>query len=83
MRLLPYGPRAVLAEFDRLEQVVAAAAAWRAAGWPAVEDIVPAARTVLVVHDGSLDTGLLTAPQEGAAVAPGPLVTLDVTYDGE
>ncbi|MCB0955599.1 MAG: allophanate hydrolase subunit 1 [Ilumatobacter sp.] len=83
MRLLPYGPRAVLAEFDRLEQVVAAASAWRAAGWPAVEDIVPAARTVLVVHDGSLDTDLLDVPADGAVPAPGPLVTVDVTYDGE
>ncbi|MEZ5272790.1 MAG: carboxyltransferase domain-containing protein [Ilumatobacteraceae bacterium] len=51
--------------------------------WPAVEDIVPAARTVLVVHDGSLDTDLLDVPADGAVPAPGPLVTVDVTYDGE
>ncbi|MFM2184004.1 MAG: Carboxyltransferase domain, subdomain, partial [Actinomycetota bacterium] len=55
MRLLPYGPRAVLAEFDTIDEVMASAAAWRTAAWPSVIDIVPAARTVLVVHDGSLD----------------------------
>ena len=82
MKLLPYGPRAVLVEFEPLEQVMSASAAWTVAEWPAVTDVVPAARTVLVVHDGTFDSGLLAAPDADAPMPVGPLVTLDVTYDG-
>jgi KipI family sensor histidine kinase inhibitor len=84
MRLLPYGPRAVLAEFDTLTEVMSAAAQWRESHLPGVVDVVPAARTVLVVHDGSLDVARLVAP--AAANHPpvgGELVTLDVVYDGD
>lgn len=84
MRLLPYGPRAVLAEFDTLAEVMNAATAWRGALHTGVVDVVPAARTVLVVHDGSLDATMLVAPDIGALAAPnGLLVTLDVAYGGE
>jgi len=82
MKLLPYGPRAVLVEFETLEQVMSASAAWTVAEWPAVTDVVPAARTVLVVHDGAVASGLLAAPDADAPMPVGPLVTLDVTYDG-
>lgn len=82
MRMLPYGPRAVLAEFDGLDEVMAAAAAWEGAGWPGVVDVVPAARTVLVVHDGTFDTTLLEAPVEPAQRGAGSLVTLEIVYDG-
>ena len=54
MKLLPYGPQAVLAEFESLSEVMAHSGAWRAAELAGVVEIVPAARTVLVVHDGSL-----------------------------
>lgn len=83
MRLLPYGPRAVLAEFSTLAEVMAASSAWRQAGLAGVIDVVPAARTVLVMHDGSLDSRLLVpvTPQPSAAPT-GPEVTVDVTYDG-
>ncbi|MDO8362147.1 MAG: allophanate hydrolase subunit 1 [Actinomycetota bacterium] len=80
--MLPYGPQAVLVEFDSLAEVMAAAGAWRAAAWPAVVDIVPAARTVLVQHDGRFDHTLLFRPTEGLAVVAGPAVTIDVVYDG-
>ncbi|MBI4884215.1 MAG: allophanate hydrolase subunit 1 [Actinobacteria bacterium] len=84
MKLLPYGPRAVLAEFDSLAEVMAAAAAWRAARLTGVVDVVPAARTVLVVHDGYFDAASLVQPQPAHdAVAVGQLVTIDTAYDGE
>lgn len=83
MRLLPYGPRAVLAELDSLDEVMATAAGWRAAGLPGVTDIVPAARTVLVVHDGTLATELLVEVEPGVAATDPRQVTIDVDYDGE
>ena len=83
MRLLPYGPRAVLAEFSDLSEVMSAAAAWRLARLPGVVDVVPAAATVLVVHDGSLDTALLTEPSTSMAPPAGELVVVPVRYDGE
>jgi KipI family sensor histidine kinase inhibitor len=85
VKLLPYGPHAVLAEFDTLDQVMAAAAEWRAASWPGVVDIVPAARTVLVVHDGHFESDRLHLPADltTSTVAPGPLVVVPVRYDGD
>lgn len=82
MRLLPYGPRAVLAELDGLDEVMATASAWRAARLPGVVDVVPAARTVLVVHDGTLDVRLLARPRAAAAAVVGDSVIIDVVYDG-
>lgn len=84
MKLLPYGPRAVLAEFESLDDVMAAAATWRAAAYAGVVEIVPAARTVLVVHDATFDRESLHQPisvENSGAV--GELVTIDVVYDGE
>ena len=84
MNLLPYGPRAVLAEFATLDEVVAAAGAWRAARLPGVVDVVPAARTVLVAHDGTLDVALLTATAVVASPsAAAAAVVIDTVYDGE
>lgn len=89
MRLLPYGPRAVLAEFEDLDRVMAAAERWRRAGLPGVTDVVPAERTVLVVHDGSLDVACLEAADDGTspgvrddAVVPDGTVEVPVVYDG-
>ena len=82
MRLLPCGPRAVLAEFDSLDEVMASASAWRTAAWPSVVDIVPAARTVLVVHDGSLDSSLLQASPPSTATVEADPVEILVAYDG-
>lgn len=84
MKLLPYGPQAVLAEFDTLAEVMTAASSWRDAQIHGVIDIVPAARTVLVVHNGALDAADLVAPEgELHPGAGSKLVTLDVSYDGE
>lgn len=83
MNLLPYGPRAVLAEFDSLDDVMAAASAWRAAQISGVVDIVPAARTVLVQHDGTLAVDALTRPESGVPLATGELVEIPVRYDGD
>jgi len=84
VKLLPYGPRAVLAEFDSLAEVMVHASAWRAAALPGVVDVVPAARTVLVAHDGSLQVAALfsVAATGAAAEAESALVTIDVDYDG-
>jgi KipI family sensor histidine kinase inhibitor len=84
VNLLPYGPRAVLAQFDSLAEVMAAASAWRAAMPPGVIDVVPAARTVLVVHDATFDPQRLHrhVPAAGAH-AGSSLVTIDVVYDGQ
>jgi KipI family sensor histidine kinase inhibitor len=48
MRLLPYGEQAVLVEAEEDEQPLTFAAALAAAAAPAIAEIVPAARTVLV-----------------------------------
>jgi len=83
VKLLPYGPLAVLAEFDALAEVMNAADAWRSAALPGVVDVVPAARTVLVVHDGSFDAGQLVAPSSRVVhLAVDEPVVLDVVYDG-
>jgi KipI family sensor histidine kinase inhibitor len=84
-RLLPYGPRAVLAEFTTVDAVVGAAAGLAAAAIGGVVEIVPAARTVLVVHDGSADLAqvhAVLAHPNPAPTAGGPLVELAVRYDG-
>ncbi len=83
MRLLPYGPRAVLVEFDSLTDVMAAANAWRRARLQGVVDIVPAARTVLVVHDGSFDERNLPKVDDTVPAPDGALVVVPVTYDGD
>ena len=84
MRLLPYGPRAVLAEFSTLAEVMASSGAWRNGHLAGLIDVVPAARTVLVVHDGSLDTALLVpADAQDVPMPAGAATTIDVDYDGE
>ena len=84
MKLLPYGPRAVLAELDSLADVMAAAWSWQEAAHPAVVEIVAAARTVLVVHDATFDRESLHQPISAEnSRATGELMTVDVVYDGE
>ncbi|MGW4898050.1 5-oxoprolinase subunit PxpB [Kitasatospora sp. NPDC004240] len=85
----PVGARALLAEVAGTEEV-AALYGWlrerqEAGELPAVEEIVPAARTVLLdgVRDPAAATALLRAfrPSAGSG-ATGPLVEIPVTYDG-
>jgi KipI family sensor histidine kinase inhibitor len=84
VRLLPYGPRAVLAEFESLDEVLAADAAWE--GLDGVVDLVPAARTVLVVHDAGFDRASLVPPPDGGwAERPSArraAAVIPVRYDG-
>jgi KipI family sensor histidine kinase inhibitor len=82
VKLLPYGPRAMLAEFESLAEVMTAAARWRSAELPGVVDVVPAARTVLVTHDGRLDPAALPPVTADGAPASGPTVVVPVVYDG-
>lgn len=94
-RLLPYGDRAVLVEVAGTAEVVAWSDALVAAGLTApdgpVEDVVPAARTVLVTlragHDlDRLRTRLAEVRATPADVAGaddhGEVVEIPVTYDG-
>jgi KipI family sensor histidine kinase inhibitor len=78
----------VLVEFGSLDDVLVADAAWQ--GMPGVVELVPAARTVLVVHDDGFDRTLLVPPTpdaEAAAAAAvsvaAELVVVPVRYDGE
>ncbi len=90
MRLLPYGDRAVLVELGDPGEAAAWSSAIRHAlhGRPGVVDVVPAARTVLVVVEpGSLPLAQLRAVLgsiEPRAVEPGPdeIVEIPVHYDG-
>lgn len=84
MKPLPYGPRAVLVEFDTLAQVMHASEWWQSHPPAGAVDVVPAARTVLLVHDGTLDSASLEVPAafDRSAVEE-TTVELDVTYDGD
>jgi KipI family sensor histidine kinase inhibitor len=89
MRLLPSGSEALLVELDDLDQVLALYAALCEQRPTGVVDIVPAARTVLLVIDpAATDLGevgrevLNTAPRTDRRTA-GELVEVAVTYDGE
>lgn len=95
VRLLPYGDRGVLVEVDGPADVVAATSALRDASLPGIVDLVPGARTVLVVVDPrradvrtvreALTPVLARVDQRtrtaptGASDTP---VVLDVVYDG-
>lgn len=94
-RILDYGDRALLLEFDSSAQVLAWTDAVREADLPGVVDIVPAARTVLVKLAGTryqaptrqrLSRVELTERTVAESAAPedgSADVTLDVVYDGE
>jgi KipI family sensor histidine kinase inhibitor len=88
MTVLPVGDAALLVEVDGLPEVLALADAVRAAPLPGVLDVVPAARTVLLVLAPGTDLGttrravldLPVAPD--TAAAQGDVVQIDVVYDG-
>ena len=84
MRVLPFGPGAVLAEYDSLAEVMAVDDALRSSGLTGIEDIVPAARTVMVtfrqVDRVALDA--LLVPTAGDPRPQGPVVEIPVVYDG-
>jgi len=88
MRLLPSGSTALLVELDALDDVLALYAALADAPPAGVVDVVPAARTVLLVTDPARTTltavadavrGTTPRPREPTA---GDTVELPVHYDG-
>lgn len=91
MKVLPFGDRAILAEFDSLEETVGAFRALDAARPVGVLELVPAARTVLVRVDPAR-LSLRGAEQwvtehwamgdPAARPDPAPRVTIPVRYDG-
>jgi KipI family sensor histidine kinase inhibitor len=85
--VLPYGDRALLVEVADLAAVAAVRAALEGSPLPGQRDLVPAARTVLVVLDrppSDLDAATLrrlsttTPPRSGST----PTVELPVVFDG-
>ncbi|MGE0220661.1 5-oxoprolinase subunit B family protein [Mycolicibacterium sp.] len=94
-RILDYGDRALLLEFDSTAEVLAWTDALRAADLLGVVDIVPAARTILVKLDGhryqapTRQRLALLQPSEAAiAESLTPTdgradVVIDAVYDGE
>jgi KipI family sensor histidine kinase inhibitor len=88
MRLLPSGSTALLVELDALDDVLALYAALADAPPAGVVDVVPAARTVLLVTDPARTTLAAvaeavrtTTPRPGAQRS-GDTVELPVHYDG-
>lgn len=89
MRVLPSGTTAVLVELDHLDEVLGLYAALADAPPAGVVDLVPAARTVLVIIDPGV-TSLPAVAREVRATGPkqtragsGRLVQIPVSYDGE
>jgi KipI family sensor histidine kinase inhibitor len=86
VRLLPYGESAVLVEIDDPAHVLGVAAA--AARLDGVSEVVPAARTVLVVLDGPGSLTTVESALRSMSVGALPTrsdageVVLDVAYDG-
>jgi KipI family sensor histidine kinase inhibitor len=87
MRLRPAGEAAVLVELEP-SAVLPFVAALTQRPHPEVTDIVPAERTVLVrfrpqaAKPAQIAAWLRSLPVGAAGSAPGPLVELDVHYDG-
>ena len=88
MRLLPSGTTALLVELDDLQEVLGLYAALVEDLPPGVVDVVPAARTVLVVSDPALTslsavaTAVRRTTPRHEALGSGELVEIPVTYDG-
>jgi KipI family sensor histidine kinase inhibitor len=88
IRLLPAGDTGVLVELDDPAGVLPFAAALRDQPHPAVTDIVPAERTVLVrfpaapSRPAAVAAWLRSVTVGSAPPVPGPLLQLDVVYDG-
>ncbi len=84
MKLLPFGPGAVLAEYDSLDEVIAVADLLREAALAGVVDVVPGARTVLVRHDAVDRETLerLLVPPVSYQRPSGVTVDIPVVYDG-
>ena len=84
VRLIPYGTQALMAEYPTLSDVIAAAAAVRAADFAGVDEVVPGARTVLVQFSGGEPPGLreVLAAENEHMHADGRLIEVPTRYDG-
>ena len=95
MRFLPAGSTAVLVELDGLDEVIALHAVLRRDPPIGTNELVPAARTILIVFDPALTapdrlaahvTKAAEAAVHDGAPTPGagdlPEVSISVTYDG-
>ena len=85
--MLPCGDRALLVEVAGLPEVAAVRTALERAPLPGQRDLVPAARTVLVVLDrapSDLDAATLRRldPSASASAAAGKSLELPVVFDG-
>jgi 5-oxoprolinase (ATP-hydrolysing) subunit B len=84
VKLLPFGPGAVLAEYDSLNEVIAVADVLRESALEGIVDVVPGARTVLVRYSGVDRAALeqLLMPRTGHRVHDGSTIDIPVVYDG-
>lgn len=87
LSVVPYGDRALLVEVPDLDAVAAVRGSLERTPLPGQRDLVPAARTVLVVLDRpvtELDVGTLRRLTPGVPVAGGETaaVELPVVFDG-
>lgn len=87
VRVLPYGDRALLLEVDDPDRVAGVRRALEAAPLPGQRELVPAARTVLVLLDRPPTERDVAAVRRLPAVVAGPdaaapQVTLPVVFDG-
>lgn len=87
MRIHPAGEDALLVEFDGLDETMAYYRSLTADPPAAIVDLVPAARTVLVMFDGPkqpvLDWIAATEPAVTTTDDRSDTVTISVVYDGE
>jgi KipI family sensor histidine kinase inhibitor len=89
VRALAAGASAVLIELDSLDQVMGLDTALRRTPPVGTVDLVPAARTVLVIFDPARTSAeRVVADISGRPIGPatereGPLVEVPVAYDGE
>jgi KipI family sensor histidine kinase inhibitor len=89
VRVLPCGSAALLVELDDLDQVLALHAALAASPPPGTVDLVPAARTLLVVGDpATTSPAALEQAVRRTRVQPGhrpqgALLEVPVVYDGD
>ncbi|MGY1744340.1 5-oxoprolinase subunit B family protein [Blastococcus sp. SYSU D00695] len=88
MRVLPSGSAALLVELDSLDEVLGLYAALVADPLPGVVDVVPAARTVLLVTDPAVaalpevEAAVRRVRPRPGRVGTGESVELPVHYDG-